>query len=276
MAAVLCGGINQCCQGIGKVLSFPCRACGSCCNIVGDACSGCCNVLRQVLCTSPVTPYVILTLACQVAPVVYGIFTVSNPAHDCGFTNVWIYVSALLAISHIAGAFYIAYRMAQDVLDERANSRNDTQGRSSSTTSQQQQQSQQQQNSSSPPPRGKLIWEYINDLFTTTTHPQQRNDAPPPMSPQQERRGGANSWKRLAHLMCYDPVVAIYMVVFLFWVAWLPVGISTLVSNDDDNNNDDDGCGRVLDHARGSVICGFVYCLLVASSFCCSFLFLRV
>ena len=130
------------------------------------------------------------------------------------------------------------------------------------------QQQQQQQ-------RGKYIWDYVNDLFTTTSNgnnnPTQQHQQREPSSTSQ--LGGSNSWKRLGHLMCYDPGVAMYMVVFAVWIVWLPIGISTLVSIDDE---DEDSCDQVANYAQGSIICGFVYGVLVALSFCCSLVFLKV
>jgi len=204
----------------------------------------------------------------QIAPVLWGILTLLDPADDCSFLNIWVYVFALLSLSHIGGALYITYRMVEN-LEEQQDAQEEMNGGGETygTTQPPRQQPQQQQ-------RGKYIWEYVNDLFTTTNNGNNRTGRQQQQwsTASTSQQGGPNSWKRLGHLMCYDPGVAIYMVVFVVWVVWLPVGISTLVSVDDD----EDSCDTVAKYAQGSIICGFVYVVLVGLSFCCSLIFLKV
>ena len=71
--------------------------------------------------------------------------------------------------------------------------------------------------------------------------------------------------------MCYDPGVAVYMVLFLVWIVWLPIGISARASADDNPD-----CDQVADYMQSCTICGFIYIFLVAISFCCSMVFLKV
>lgn len=199
----------------------------------------------------------------QIAPVVWGILTLLDPADDsCSFLHIWIYVFALLSITHILGAFYIAYRMAEDI--EESQEPNMEERGSHGAAGQRQSPGREQ---------GKYIWEYINDLFTTNRNGNQSTQQQQQREPSSgSSRGGSNSWKRLSHLMCYDPGVALYMVIFVAWIVWLPIGISTLVSVDED----EDSCDRVAIYAQGSVICGFVYGFLVTVCFCCSFIFLKL
>lgn len=75
---------------------------------------------------------------------------------------------------------------------------------------------------------------------------------------------------------CYDVGVAVYMIVFLLWIVWLPLGISTLVSVDEQDKDDDADCQQVANFTRNSIICGFVYGFVVAMSFGCSLICLRL
>lgn len=290
MAAVLCNGIGALCNGLCTVLALPFQVCGKCCQGLGDACGGCCRGCTKlcglVFCQSPFTPYIITTLALQIGPIIWSLLTVLDPAPDneCGFLNMWMYVTGLFAVAHIVGAFYIALSMARDLNDpspdNSSNNNNSTTygtGQQSQRASASQQQQQQQGASSSSSQGGgggKYLWEYVADLFAPNdTNISNSNNQPPPPEPPRNR-GGSNSWKRLGHLMCHDVGVACYMLVFLAWFVWLPVGISAKASSA--NDDDDEDCERVADAVQSCVICGFIYLLLVAASFCCSVVFLKV
>ena len=93
-----CKACRECCKHIG-------HAGGGCCKVVGSDCGGDGEVMRKALCASPFTPQVLLTLALQIPPVYWGITTLLDPADDCSFLNVWMYVFALLSICHVVGAF---------------------------------------------------------------------------------------------------------------------------------------------------------------------------
>ena len=132
----------------------------------------------------------------------------------------------------------------------------------------------------SNPSREKYLWEHVQDFFTTfndgsartQTHQRQQPQSPSAaQSSSTSSSGGSNSWKRLGHLMCYDPGVAAYIIFVFFWVVWLPVGIWMLISV----RNEQD-CDQVADYAQNSVVCGFIYVLLVGITFCCSMIFLKV
>lgn len=221
MAAVLCNGISQCCQGFCRILALPCKACGGCCSALGDACNGCCKATGKacgfIFCQSPFTPYILTTLALQIPPVVWGLLTVfSYRSTECGdFLNIWMYIVALLAAAHILGAFYIALRMAAQtnpnnmddnhnnsrsggsggsVPNERTNINNNNNRTASSTSGGQQQE-------------GKYLWDHVQDFVNNFGSNQPRNrqqqqqqqQAPPPSTGRGQ--GGSHTWSRLKHLM---------------------------------------------------------------------------
>lgn len=289
MAAVLGNGIAQLCQGLCTILAVPCKVCGTCCAGIGQACGGCCKVTGKacgfIMCQSPFTPYILVTFALQIPPIVWGVLATLNPADggDCDFVNLWVDVYALLAVLHLVGAFYLVFKMAQNLDEHNAEQEEEVHNERTNFNNPSPSQQHQQQ-----PPRGKYIWEHVQDFISSfplsgssqqqrnhQQQQQQQSTTPPPQSAAQEQQGGSNSWKRLGHLMCYDVGVAIYMIVFIAWIIWLPIGISTLVSMDEEAEDDED-CDRLAKYSQGAIICGFVYGVMVALSFCCSLIFLKI
>ena len=86
----------------------------------------------------------------------------------------------------------------------------------------------------------------------------------------QDDHGAANSCARMKHVMCYDKVVAVYIVIFLGWIYWLAVGIGRTFGNDES-----DGCGEQGRYIGLSISCGYVYMCLVGAAFAISLCCLR-
>ena len=74
--------------------------------------------------------------------------------------------------------------------------------------------------------------------------------------------GHANSTKRLTQVLCYDPGVAVYLLICLLWVCWQMYGYSQIGAP---------GCS----HITSSLLCGMIYGMLVCCTFACSLLCLR-
>ena len=77
---------------------------------------------------------------------------------------------------------------------------------------------------------------------------------------------------RVKQILCYDPVVAAYILVAVVYVFWTPLGAARLHRA---NNNDNDGaCSGGSDDIENdvmrSVFCNFMFLSLVGVSFCCS------
>jgi hypothetical protein len=263
MAAIICDAIGQFCKGIGHVCGLPCKLCAGCCLVSGKACKLVCG------CQSPFTPFVLTSVALHVPSLVFAVRTIVD-APGCGFLSTWIYVYALLSVVHIVGSFYIAFRMGQDYGndgDTTNNSTPPTDARSSSRTADE------------SPWEGKSIWEIIQDMLTPgredpATRRQSRRTAPSSSSSsaQRHRHGDANTWKRLRHMLCYDVGVALYMILWVFWLVWLSIGSPTIYTH---NNDDDADCEDLEGWARWAVICGYTYLAVVVFAFACSFVFLK-
>jgi len=80
----------------------------------------------------------------------------------------------------------------------------------------------------------------------------------------------SGSRQRMKEVMCYDPGVAIYMLLAVGWVAWIFYGYAQLVDDDDR-----DGCDDVQSYYYASLTLGTLYAMLVCCTFACSFMCLR-
>lgn len=63
------------------------------------------------------------------------------------------------------------------------------------------------------------------------------------------------------HTLCYDPLVAIYIIVGIGFMIWLSVGVG---------KTGDCGMGNVDSYLSNSIICGFVFITCGGMAFCCS------
>lgn len=74
--------------------------------------------------------------------------------------------------------------------------------------------------------------------------------------------------ERTRQVLCYDPLVAIYILIGIFFVFWQSHGLSRLASDEDD---DGAVCSEnVRDDAENSIICGYLFVLLGGCAFACS------
>jgi hypothetical protein len=102
--------------------------------------------------------------------------------------------------------------------------------------------------------------------LTTTTTTTTTTASPPTY-----QTGARNSMTRIKYVLCYDPVVAIYIVVFLVWVVWQSVGTTRSFKLGNNGYN----CALVQDWTMVSIVCGYLYMGLVGIAFLCSLCCLR-
>jgi hypothetical protein len=233
MAAVLCQSIGQLCSGLCKL---PC-------NLVNGCCENVCSALGQTLC-SPFFPYLAVTCALNVPPVAWAIQSYTKG--ECDAT--WLYVNAIGSLVHILGSFYICRAIqahhqqatslpqAEVIAEESGNQGGfATQYKSIDSTS-------------------------VNAIsFKSISLVMGSGDG----------EGEANSVKRLTHVLCYDKIVAVYIVVAISWLVWQSVGISHVLFRQLE------GCDEVERWILISVVLGFLYMMLVCFAFGCSLLCLR-
>jgi len=163
MAAILCNGIGSCCE---LVCTAPCKVCSNGCKGFGTVCSSVCHGL----CGSPLSAYVIVTVAIQFPIVVLSAMEFPSLFRGCK-GSYWLLGSFLVSIVHIFVAFYLSYRVTNGT-DE-----------------------------------------ILRDKHT--------------------------SYERIKYLLCHDPIVALYILVYLFFVAWLCVGSVWSVHNLMNDNESD-------------------------------------
>ena len=242
MAAVICQSVGKLCHGCVEALAWPCK--------MGCACCGkSCGALQDVVC-SPFVPYLTTTLVLNVAPAMYGLRALTS----CDNNATWLTVNGLLAAVHIVGAIYIvckiqaddepqvttAYAYAED--GELGNNNNKVDG---------------------PKVETKYNNEALHKIFPTSAtkaHPEEEGTM-------------AGSLKRMGHVMCHDVGVAIYILAAAFWCFWQLFGVASLAKANDQENKD--GSCNAGEWIITSLVCGFLYTVLVFCAFGCSFFCLR-
>jgi hypothetical protein len=81
--------------------------------------------------------------------------------------------------------------------------------------------------------------------------------------------------EQMKQVLCYDPIIALYLLGLMGWLAWLCFGIAFLSDNDNDNDDDDSRCDNNRNAVFLSLGCGFVYALLVCCTIPCAYACLR-
>ncbi|MGK3740014.1 MAG: hypothetical protein ACI90V_006862 [Bacillariaceae sp.] len=195
MAAILCNGVGSCCE---FVCTAPFKLCGSGCRGCSKACSSLCNGL----CGSPLSAFVIVTVATQLPVVIVSAMELGGVFRCKG--SDWLLGSLLVAIVHIVVAFYLSYRVTNGT-DEK-----------------------------------------LRDRHT--------------------------SWERISFLLCRDPFFAIYILIYLFFIAWLVVGSIWSIQNKMDTtyNASFNRCGNGIENNVGIVLgLGWAYFFIGPSVLSC-------
>ena len=244
MAAILC-------KTIGDLLTGCCRTLSKPCDCLCGACTRGCEELGQLFCT-PFAPYLICTLALNTPAVVFAAKSLGG--FSCSFLLAkWLVVNAAFALAHMFASFYIATIIQAPSTAGSAVSAEPVIPAITAKTG---------LNSAEATEEGRAA------AATTVT----TNFAPIP----DDMPGGANSYKRVTHVLCYDKGMAIYILVFLAWVVWMGLGVSRRLFSEDYYADGGDGCGDdMVGYMSTALACGYVYMSLVSVAFCCSLLCLR-
>lgn len=83
------------------------------------------------------------------------------------------------------------------------------------------------------------------------------------------RSGDESGRTRLRKILCYDPLVALYLLVGGLWLGWLAYGMTTLATGGGDE------CENVGDAIVSSVTCGFLFVMLACCTMPCAFICLE-
>jgi hypothetical protein len=198
-------------------------------------------------CTSPFFPYLALTCALNLPPTVWGVTSLFN---DCQVD--WLPINAIATVLHMLAAWYIVSRILQERLDEEYKvAVPDIEGGKPST------------------PFSK-----VSDAAKNATS-SARSSIKSLVQPGSSNEGRANSYPRVVQVLCYDAIVAIYIVIFVAWMIWIGIGSSHIFGNIGIDEWGGVACGNAGKWVRNSVILGWIYMWLVCASFCCSLICVR-
>eukprot|EP00523_Entomoneis_sp_CCMP467_P006434 CAMPEP_0168721388 /NCGR_PEP_ID=MMETSP0724-20121128/2057_1 /TAXON_ID=265536 /ORGANISM="Amphiprora sp., Strain CCMP467" /LENGTH=261 /DNA_ID=CAMNT_0008768029 /DNA_START=61 /DNA_END=843 /DNA_ORIENTATION=- len=258
MAAILCNGIGSCCKGLGQCLSLPCQLCG---NVCGETC----RFLGQAL-SSPFTPYLLTTLVLNLPPTIWGLKAAAAAAAQNGGATLarchgdtWLWVNSILALSHILAAFYIVNRIQQEKKDTLIQATVDGQveeqtvetGKTTTTGSYQNMKEDSAAAAAAAPSKGtgdSLLSSLAGAMFSNKNKTTSSNDDLGQYGGVHHvvyEDGDANTMQRLKHVLCYDLVVAIYIVLAVIWCIWQSMGITQIVFPDDEGNGGSDLCNDI-------------------------------
>ena len=307
MAAILCNSMGSLCQVVGQCLSFPCRICGV-------ACEGVCQTMGRAL-TSPFSPYLITTVALNLPPIMWGVRAAASSQVGqirCDL-DTWLWINAMLCLGHVLAAIYIVYRIQDDQhqlsmqnqqLHDSTPTAHVTTGLSSgappatdttpaakaaTTTANYHTMHDDKKN------QNNSIFSVFSSMMTANSPLKSMSSASPSRAEGQgflsdsttanrdtgataHEEGEANSWQRMKQVLCYDMVVAIYILGAIFWLVWQTVGISQVMQEVGDNEDMDDHedlCDSIHSWSTMSIVCGYIFATLVCITFACSFLCLR-
>jgi len=237
MAAILC-------TTIGELLSKCCRSLSKPCDFLCTGCSRGCDELGKLFCT-PFAPYLICTLALNTPAVVFALQSVGY--FDCSFVQTkWLVVNAVFALAHMIASFYIATVIRAPSVQQTAEVVDPTPTIAAKTG---------------------LSYQAADDGAEEGRATPKTNFAVLP----DDMPGGANSYKRIMHVLCYDKGMAVYILIFLTWVVWMGLGVTRRLFSEDYA----DDCGDMPRYMSTALACGYVYMSLVAVAFCCSLMCLR-
>jgi len=238
MAAVLCQSVGSLCKTCVECVVWPCKKGCECC---GASCSACCTLMNDVVC-SPFFPYLVTTLALNVAPVVFGVRAVT----ECDGDKMWLLTNAVLAALHIVAAIYIVVKIQEEDEEE-----------------------QEQEvitatvdgNREAGSESKKSMSSRLQNIFPISSTSQQN-----------EERTIAGSLTRMGHVMCHDVGVAIYILVAAFWFVWQMYGIAKVFQLEDEAEEDvtEGSTCEAKEWIISSLICGYLYMMLACCAFGCS------
>lgn len=239
MAAILCNGIGKVCSGtcdaLGSILSLPCKACGVACDGLGQALK------------SPFCLYLAVTLGLNIPPVIFAGQALANN-NGCNVALQWLSINAFFCIVNVAAAIYISGKVVHDPNDLDADVGNDAPYIEANMGSNNNNKTSEQQQPSSTI---KKLWQgpytAANETRVVKT---------------------LSKVSRVRDVLCYDPIVAVYIIIGICYIIWQSVGFSRM--------NQAAGCGGGEEELiTRAVSCGFLFISLGATVFGCSVCCLR-
>mmetsp|Transcript_20487 Transcript_20487/g.35220 ORF Transcript_20487/g.35220 Transcript_20487/m.35220 type:complete len:235 (-) Transcript_20487:170-874(-) len=231
MAAILCESISKIlkgsCEAVGTCLTLPCKACG------------CATGQLTELCRSPFCLYLTVAVGLNLPPIIFTGKAWGGGGgygdEGCQSASNWMNLNAILCLINIAAALYISAKITY-VTEEETNA--SAAPYVEATTAPTNEKSTLQ-------PKTTLMKKVMEQTLTDTR---------------------SRSLSRVKEILCYDPVVALYIVIGIFFMIWQSMGVarSRLAME----------CGGGLDeYLSHSLMCGFLFIFVGGMAFsislCC-------
>jgi hypothetical protein len=283
MAMILCDSIGKLCslpcqacaactKGCGAICADVCRGCGPCCTECCRGWSVCCKTITQAIC-SPFFPYLFLTAVLNVPPTIWGI----RARPGCG-PSLWLWVNAAFCLAHIVVGLYAVTRILAARNGGTASTGTTTTNPTIAATTgmttaavvgdgTSQSAKPGDVESTNGPAAAARLRSRMTNLFT---HERSYGETATAAT---SSNHGSSGREQMKQVLCYDPIIALYLLGMMGWLAWLFFGSVTVLSPDDDDN--DDNCENNRNVVFLSIGAGFVYALLVCCTIPCAYACLR-
>lgn len=232
MAAILCESISKLlrgtCDAVGTVLTLPCKACG----IATDQLTN--------VCRSPFCLYLTVALGLNIPPL---IFTGKAFGYNgCESSQNWLNVNAFLCSINILAALYISTKISRGTDDDGdAPFIEAEEGMGDANKN--------NPNPTATPDKKKTFFESVVENAIKSKVDGAMTDS------------RSKNISRVKHTLCYDPWVALYIIIGIFFMVWQTMGMSKLGVC---------GEGDVDMYLSHSLICGFMFISFGGTAFGCS------
>eukprot|EP00592_Proboscia_alata_P010854 CAMPEP_0194365510 /NCGR_PEP_ID=MMETSP0174-20130528/13575_1 /TAXON_ID=216777 /ORGANISM="Proboscia alata, Strain PI-D3" /LENGTH=198 /DNA_ID=CAMNT_0039140245 /DNA_START=22 /DNA_END=622 /DNA_ORIENTATION=- len=187
------------CQSIGKMASALCTGIDKICAAPFRLCGFTCEALGNLV-TSPFFLYFGVTAGFNIPSIIFSfkayIFDNDDPNECDKLITAWLLVNGFLSIVNIVAAVYITKKIMET------------------------------NNTAEHPPGNYTATDKDGVLAVSSS------TKPEPSSTE----GGQASLTRITHVLCHDPVVALYILIGLFYIFWQSNGVSKFANagRDDD------------------------------------------
>jgi len=223
MAAVLCASINTLLRGC-------CEAVGTVLTLPCKACGFATGQLTDI-CRSPFCLYLTVALGLNLPPIILTGTAWGGRSGEDGCTSAfnWLVLNALLCLINMAGAVYISMKIAHEPEDDNA---------------------------------APFVEASVYNKESDTKAPE-KTITQRVMESTLETDSKAKSFARVKEVICYDPIVAVYIIVKIVFFVWQTIGVG--------RNRLAMDCGGGLDESLShSLMCGFLYIFLGSTAFAMS------
>ena len=223
--------------------------------------------------TSPFTPYLLTTLVLNFPPIVWGLRTgieVLKFKAQCKDSQ-WLYINAMLSLVHLLAAFYIVHRIQEEGKEAAAAAAAAEQGSTADNPIDPEADATSYQTMDDSN-KSKSSWAWQTAATWMFPGPAKAVKVAH-TAVRGQGEGEANSFQRLKQVFCYDVGVAMYILAVVFWFVWQSVGISQVLFGAD--NADNYLCENIEKRTILSILCGFLYIMLVFVTFACSLVCLK-